>query len=238
MRNRVLCLRSLSTLFIFVSMLSLGCETDNPVQDESSIPETNLLPIAVGRSWVFTVYDLDTTSSQKVESSVHREASYVEGVTDFNGKTAYRMVDSTYTPAGTLGRIDTSYLISENDDFARWDEEFETWIYMFKKSEGLNTDYVLSEFQKILEGVPVTITFKGTNYPKEEVTAPIGTVQAYKVKVVGTATFGGIQSGISEQYLYFAAGYGPVRMYTPVQVDFGSGVKNTGEESLLVSKNF
>ncbi len=239
MRTMLFLLRlGTSLVLALVALMSLGCEEENPVLDENALQESNLVPLAIGRIWVFSSYELDTTSSQKIMSSVHRESSYVEGMTTFSGKSAYRVFDSTYTPTGALDQVDTSYLALENGDLAQWDGEHEAWLYVFKKSAGLNAEYVVGEFQELHEGIPVNVTFKGMNYPKEAVSAPIGTVQAYKVKLTGTATVGGIQVNVFEQYFYFADGYGPVRMYTPVQTDPGSGSKVFGSESLLVSKNF
>lgn len=228
----------LPSLFLLVGLLSLGCEKENPISDENSIPESNLVPLANGRVWVFTAYELDTTTSQKISSSVHREISYIEGSTTFNGKSAYRMLDSIYAPTGSLSHIDTSYLALENGDLLQWNGEQGTWYVLFKKSAGLNTEYLVAQFQEVHDGVPVSVTLKGKIYPKETVNAPIGTSQAYKVEMRGTATVGSVQVSVFETYFYFADGYGPVRMFTPVQTDPGSGSRLFGEESLLVSKNF
>ncbi len=221
-----------------IALLFNGCQKDNPVSDESGIPESNLFPLTSGRIWVFTAYELDTTTSQKIPSSVHREASYNQGSTTFNGKSAYRMIDSIYAPTGVLAWIETSYIALENGDLIQWDDGQRMWFSIFKKSAGLNTEYVIAQFQEVRDGFPVSVTFKGKIYPKEAVNAPIGTVQAYKLEMKAVATVGGTQVSAFENYIYFADGYGPVRMYTPVQRDPGSGLKVIGEESLLVSKNF
>jgi hypothetical protein len=86
--------------------------------------------------------------------------------------------------------------------------------------------------------VPVNVTFKGIVTPPEPVAAPIGTVQAYKVEIKVTASIAGVSYDPHILHLYFADGYGPVRMYTPVQRDMGSISKSKGQESLLVYKNF
>ena len=110
---------------------------------------------------------------------------------------------------------------------------------MYKKSAGLNTEYEIGQFQQTQEGVgTIDIRLTGTVFPKESVTAPIGTVQAYKLEIKITISFGTTSYPPQLQYFYFAEGYGPVRIYTPVQNFTGSNIKSQGQESLLVSKNY
>ena len=79
---------------------------------------------------------------------------------------------------------------------------------------------------------------RGTVFPKETVTAPIGALQAYKLELKIILTFGTTTYPPQRMYMYFADGYGPVRYYTPVQNILGFNIKAQGDESLLVSKNF
>ncbi len=215
-----------------------GCDKDNPVTDDSIFQQANLVPIAAGRLWVFTAYELDTTTSQKIPSTVHREVSYVVRAATISGKSGFLMLDSIYTPAGAVASVDSSYLALENGDMFQWDQEHATWLALFKKSAGLNTEYSVAQYQEVHDGVPVNVTFKGKVYPPEAVNAPIGVIQAYKVEVKVTAVVGGTSYDAQTMYFYFADGYGPVRFYTPVQRQMGSSAKSKGEESLLVSKNF
>ncbi|MBI3577941.1 MAG: hypothetical protein HY089_00855 [Ignavibacteriales bacterium] len=69
---------TIQTLFVFVLFaLVAGCDKkDNPAGAE--ITETNLFPAVVGHIYVYSGYDLDTTSSQKIQSSVHRVATLVQ----------------------------------------------------------------------------------------------------------------------------------------------------------------
>lgn len=232
--NRTLLILTVGLLFLPVG----GCETTSSVISEGEIPETNLFPLATGRIWVFTAYQLDTTNSQKISSTVHREVSSVQGVTTVQGKTAFRMIDSTYTPSGTVETVDTSYLAIENGDLYQWSSDQPTWMVFFKKSEGLNKEYVAGQFQEIHDGVPVSVTFKGKIYPKESVSAPIGSFQAYKVELKVSAVAGPTSFEFVAMQLYVADGVGPVKMVNPVVRNPGSGLKEEGEESLLVSKNF
>ncbi|MGD0339753.1 MAG: hypothetical protein ABSB78_13305 [Bacteroidota bacterium] len=229
----------LVTASVVIVLMSDGCKKDNPVSSENTISEENLMPLALGRLWVYTVYDLDTAAGQKIPSTVHREASYVYAASiTIGGKSAFGMIDSIYTPAGTLNSIDTSYLAVENGDFLQWDQGHSIWITMFKKSAGLNVEYQAGQYQETYYGTPVDIVFKGTILPKETVSAPIGTVQAYKVQVKVTAVVGGVSYDAQLVYLYFADGYGPVRIFSPPQYEAESDVKIKGQEQLLVSKNF
>jgi hypothetical protein len=222
---------------LFVFMVS-GCKNDNPVTDDSSYQQANLFPIAPGRLWVSTAYELDTATTQKILSTVHREVSYAVRAATFSGKSAFLMLDSVYTPTGAVSSVDSSYLAVENGDVFKWDQEHAMWLAMFKKSAGLNTEYTVAQYQEVHDGVTLNVTFKGKVYPPEAVTAPIAVVQAYKAEIKVTVVVGGTSYDAQIIYFYFADGYGPVRNYTPVQLQMGSSTKSRGAESLLVSKNF
>ncbi len=231
-----LCIPAILTVII---LMGNGCKKDNPVSSENTISEENLMPFGLGRIWVFTVYDLDTAAGQKIPSTVHREASYVYSASiTVGGKSAFGMIDSIYTPAGTLTSIDTSYLAVENGDYLQWDQGHSIWLTMFKKSAGLNVEYQAGQYQESYYGTPVDIIFKGMILPKETVSVPIGIVQAYKLQVKVTAVVGGVSYDAQLVYIYIADGYGPVRIFSPPQYEVGSNVKIKGQEQLLVSKNF
>jgi hypothetical protein len=229
---------SCAVVVAFIVLLSSGCDKNNPVSEESSYQDANLLPMSTGKLWIFTSYELDTTASQKITSTVHREVSYVAGTATVAGKPCFLMLDSIYTSSGTLAAVDSSYLAIENGDIFQWDQGHAIWLAMLKKSAGLNTEYSIAQYQEVHDGVAMSVTFKGKVTPAESVTAPIGTVQAYKVEVKVTATIAGISYDAQTLYFYLADKYGQVRMYTPVQREMGSSSKSKGEESLLVYKNF
>ncbi len=217
----------------FLLFYSAGCaKKDNPVSVEG-ITETNLFPFAPGRIFVYTDYSLDTTNSQKIPSTVHREAFFIQGTTTLGGKSALRIIDSVYATTGVFSGIDTVYFALENDNLLLY--EGNGWVTFFNKSAGLNTEYDAGQITENVFGVPVTVTFKATIFPKEAVTAPIGTVQAYKVQLKLSFTIGGINYNVL-QFFYFADGFGIVKVNTPVQTF--TGAKLQGNESLLVSKNF
>jgi hypothetical protein len=227
------------TAILVGTILLNGCKKDNPVSDNGTPTGENLFPIASGRLWVFTVYSLDTAMSQPISSTIHRAVSYAAGTATIGGKTAFHMIDSTYTPTGILANTEDSYIAIENGDLLQWDETHGIWLMMFKKSAGLNTEYDVGHFQEVYEGPTVVdIKLTGTVFPKESVSAPIGTLQAYKLEIKVTITIGTTSYPPQRMYLYFADGYGPVRYYTPVQNIIGYTIKTEGEESLLVSKNF
>lgn len=83
----------------------------------------------------------------------------------------------------------------------------------------------------------VNIKLQGKIYPKEGVSAPIGTLQAYKFEFTTSLTVQGLTFTETE-YLFFADGYGLVKEYTPVQREPFSGMKREGREVLLQQKNF
>lgn len=207
---------------------------DNPASTEI-IPETNLFPFAPGRLAVYTEYSLDTTSSQKIASTVHRQVLYVHAAVTFAGKSAFRLIDSTYTPSGTIEDIDTTYVAVEGGDLLIY--QGTSWLTVFKRSEGLNKEYEAGKTVEDTPLGPITVTVKAKIFPKETVSAPIGNTQAYKLEVKQGFGLGTI-SLETLQYLYVADGFGPVKFQTPVQRNPLSGVKETGLESLMVSKNF
>lgn len=221
---------------IGVMILTNSCNKDNPVA--SDITETNLFPFAQGRIFVYSDYSLDTTTTQKIQSTVHREAWNVQGTTTFNGKTAFRVIDSVYLPTGGFSNLDTLYFAIEGDDLWVSVSDFGgSWVKIFQKSAGTNAEYTAGQFTTSDFGPTVTITAKVTIFPKEAVSATIGTVQAYKVQLKLSATVNIVN--IEEvTLLYIADGYGLVKLTRPVQVDQITKRKEFGEEFLMVSKNF
>jgi hypothetical protein len=227
------------TAILVGAILFNGCKKDNPVSGDNTLSGENLFPIATGRIWVATAYSLDTANSRPISSTIHREVSFAAGTATVGGKTAFHMIDSIYTPAGILETAGDSYLAIDNGDLLQWDETHGVWYTMFKKSAGLNTQYDIGQFQEVLEGpTVVNVKLTGTIFPKESVSAPIGTLQAYKLEIKITLSVGSISYPPQLMYMFFAEGYGPVRTYTPVQNIIGTTIKSEGEESLLVSKNF
>ena len=234
-------LRILLALFVCVTMGAIvGCEEENPAEAENELQQANLFSIAVGHHWVFNAYALDTTNNQKILNSDHREASYVQGTTTVAGKTAYRMIDSTYRPNGSIESIDTTYIAVENGSlFLLFTEVSQNlWVKFFDASAGVNNEYTGGQFQVQDGGIIFTATFKGKIYPKEMVTVPAGTIEAYKTEIKISVAFAGQTYEWLDQQIYFAEGYGPIKMSFPVRLEFGEDIKSFGSESLLVSKNF
>jgi hypothetical protein len=231
---------------LFVGLVALaglvllaGCsKNDNPVEAEGEISELNLFPFAPGRVLVFTAYTLDTLG-RKIESSTHREAAFFHSTVSLGGKSAYRVIDSVYAPDGRLNSADTSYIAVEQGNLLVYlgTPAAGAWVTYFKRSEGIDKEYDGGSFSQVISGIPVTVTVKCKIRPKETVTAPIGSMQAYKLEVKLMATFGG-QVFESPQYLWFADGFGLVKQQVPVRVDPSLGIRLQGSESLLVSKNF
>ena len=220
----------------------MGCDKENPVDEDESFLTTDLFPLAVGRILVFTTYDLDAQTGQKVESTVHRDVSYFQAAVTIGGRNAFRLIDSIYAPQGTIERIDTSYVAVNNGDLSLWEGgggggENE-WFDFVQRSAGLNNEYIIRQYQETEDGVTINVTIKGKFYDKESVTVPIGTVDAYKLEIKVSIQAGTFTSDWIDQYFYFAEGYGPVRMTFPSQSIPGTTEKTSGEESLLVSKNF
>ncbi|MBI3788743.1 MAG: hypothetical protein HY276_10875, partial [Ignavibacteriales bacterium] len=181
---------TIQTLFVFVLFaLVAGCDKkDNPAGAE--ITETNLFPAVVGHIYVYSGYDLDTTSSQKIQSSVHRVATLVQGTATIAGKTAYRLVDSMYTPAGKLNVLDTTYVVNENGDLLVYQNG--QWQTYFKKSAGVNVEYDIGMQSEMSPIGPISIPLKGKIYPKASITLPYGTVEAYKLEVKASINFSGV----------------------------------------------
>ncbi|HEY4611484.1 MAG TPA: hypothetical protein VII11_00695 [Bacteroidota bacterium] len=222
----------LVAVFVTSMFIAGGCKSeDNPV-GEGTI-EGNLFPLAQGRIWVSDAYELDTLG-QRIQNSKHRETLYASGTTTIGGKTAFIMVDSVYSSTGPLNFVDTTYMATENGDFFLY---FGSWITIFKQSEGLNKEYVGGNITITDFGIPLNATVRCKINPKESVTVPKGTVQAYKVEVKASLSFGGLS--IDElQYIWFADELGPVKIQFPPTADPLTGQKSRGSESLLVSTNF
>ncbi|MGH2569168.1 MAG: hypothetical protein ACRDGA_12590 [Bacteroidota bacterium] len=223
----------LAVLLVSSSFMG-GCKRgDNPLDELTAITETNLFPFAVGRLFVFTAYTLDTTG-KKIQSSTHREALYVRSAITIGGKNGFTLIDSVYFTDGTLSYVDSTYFASDDGDLLVY---YGTWVTLFKRSAGVDNEYDAGSFSETLFGVPIVLNVKCKIRPKESVTVPIGTVQAYKLEVKTSTTLGG-QTYEFLQYAWFADGFGPVKQQEPVQVDPVFGIRLNGSESLLVSKNF
>jgi hypothetical protein len=229
----------LGVLALMGLSLLAGCsKSNNPVDSEGGITELNLFPFAPGRVFVFSAYTLDTLG-RKIESSTHREALYVHSTATIGGKSAYRLIDSVYFTDGTLNFTDTTYFAEENGNLLAYygTTAAGTWITLFRRSEGIDKEYNAGSFTEVVFGIPVTVTVKCKIRAKETVTAPIGSVQAYKLEVKTGASFGG-QTFEFLQYVWFADGFGPVKQQEPVQVDPTFGIKLQGYEAVMTSKNF
>lgn len=222
-------------LLVFILFaLAAGCDKkDNLTGTE--ITETNLFPLAVGRLFVYSGYDLDTTSSQKIASSVHRQTMLVQGTATIAGKTAYRLIDSMYTPTGIFSMLDTTYVVNENGDLLVYENG--TWATYFKRSAGVNTEYEIGQRTEMTPIGPISIPLKGKIYPKATITLPYGTVDTYKLEIKASINFSGISFEVV-QYIYFVDGIGPVQFTDAAWKDPISGRKNLGNERVLVSKNF
>lgn len=216
-----------------------GCETENPVEADEDFLRANLFPIAAGRILVFTTHELDANSGQKVDGTAHRDVTYIQAAVTYQGKSAFRLIDSVYTTQGTLERVDTYYVALQGDDLYFWEgDDVNAWYPLFKRSAGLNNEYIIQQFQEVEDGVTVNVTIKGKFSARESVTVPIGTVQAYKLEIKVAVSAGSLSSEWTDQFIYLADGYGPVRTTFPNRVLPGTTQSIPGEESLLVSKNF
>lgn len=216
-----------------------GCQ-ESATEPEGDIPETNLFPLAVGRQWVFTAYDLDTLNSQKISATEHREVSRIPTTISVGGKTGYLMVDDTYSPQGALVESDSTLFVVENGDLYVWMDDFPSppsWVPLFKRSAGLNTTYDIAQYQLSEGGQTFSFKLQGKVNPKEAVSTPLGSLQAYKFELTTSITALGLTFTATE-YLFFADGYGLVKRYTPVQREPFSGMKSEGQEALLQQKNF
>ena len=212
-----------------------GCKSNSTGPDvDPGITEANLFPFGVGRLYVYSAYTLDTLGV-KVQSSTHREVTYVQGTVTIGGKSGYRLVDSVYFTDGTISHVDNTYFTVENGNLLTY--QGGAWITLFKPSAGINTEYDGGSFIGSAFGIQVSVTVKCKINPKENVTTSAGTFPAYKLQVKTGGSFGGVTFQIL-QYVWFADGVGPVKLQEPPQVDPIFGSKATGTESLLVSKNF
>ncbi|MFH0989142.1 MAG: hypothetical protein V1799_03900 [bacterium] len=225
-------------LGILIGLLSMdtACKKteSNPVTSENDLPTANLFPWSPGRLFVYSAYDLDTTNSQKVSSSVHKEVTYVQSTANYQGKNALRLIDSIYSPSGTLTTIDTAYIALESIDLYGWNSG---WVALCKRSAGLNIEYDAGQVQEIVMGITLTLNAKGKIYPKEDVSVPIGTMKAFKSEFRINVNIAGIAID-ALSYFYFADGYGLVKSTTPPPRDPLTGKKTVGTELILVSKNF
>lgn len=225
----------IQALFVFVVFaLVAGCDKKaNPAG--SDITETNLFPAVVGHIYIYSGYQLDTTSSQKIPNTVHRRATVIQGTITLAGKSAYRLIDSVYTPSGSLSMLDTTYVSNENGDLLVYQSG--QWQTFFKKSAGVNVEYEIGMQTEMSPIGPISIPLKGKIYPKVPITLPYGTVDAYKLEIKASINFSGVSFEVV-QYVYFSDGIGPVQFTNAVMKDPFSGRKSPGEEQVLVSKNF
>ncbi|MBI3586714.1 MAG: hypothetical protein HY088_06260 [Ignavibacteriales bacterium] len=220
-------------VFILFALVA-GCDKKDNLTG-AEITETNLFPPVVGHLYVYSGYDLDTTSSQKIPNTVHRQATVVQGTTTLGGKTAYRLIDSIYTPSGSLSMLDTTYVNNENGDLLVYQSG--TWQTFFKKSAGVNVEYEIGQQMEMSPIGPISVPLKGKIYPKASIALPYGTVDAYKLEIKASINFSGISFEVV-QYIYFSDGIGPVQFTNAVMKDPFSGRKSNGNEQVLVSKNF
>lgn len=222
-------------LIIFLAFAIIaGCDKkDNPA--DGGIAEANLFSLVVGHLYVYSGYELDTTTSQKIPNTVHRQVLFAQGTTTLGGKTAYRLIDSIYTPSGSLSMLDTTYVSNENGDLLVYQSG--TWQTYFKKSAGVNVEYEIGMQTEMTPLGPISIPLKGKIYPKAPITLPYGTVDAYKLEIKASVSFSGITAEFL-QYIYFSDGIGPVQFTEAVSKDPFSGRKSKGYEEVLVSKNF
>jgi hypothetical protein len=222
-------------LTVLVSLFG-GCKKNStgPENPESTlISESNLFPFVVGRMYVYSAYTLDTTGV-KLPSSTHREATYIQGTATIGGKSSYRLIDSVYFTDGTFSYVDSSYFTVENGNLLTYQG---AWITLFKPTAGIGAEYEGGSFTQTAFGIQVTVVVKCKISAKETVTTNVGAFQAYKLEVKTTATFTGTTYQVL-QYVWFADGVGPIKQQEPPQVDPIAGLKATGSESLLLSKNF
>lgn len=220
-------------------LVPMGCDKENPVDEDEDLLTADLFPLAVGRMLVYTTYELDASTGQKVGSTVHRDVTYIQATVTVGGRNAYRLIDSIYTTNGTIERIDTTYVTLDKGDLYMWEGGGENgWYPFFKRSAGLNNEYIIYQYQEVEDGITLNVTLKGKILAKESVTVPIGTVDAYKVELKVAVQAGTFTSEWVDQYIYLAEGYSVVRITFPNRIVQGSNERIQGEESLLVSKNF
>lgn len=231
----------IAILVAFVFLLFSSCDILESTE-ESVLDAKTLLPFETGRTWVFSAYSLDTLTSQKIPSTVHREVSKVLSKETIGGKSAFPLIDSVYSPSGLLEYTETQYFTFVEKDAFMWFEDVpdlskQSWVPLVKTSAGLNVEYEIVEWTNVHEGDTVKATLKGKINPKESVTVPIGTVEAYRFDLIVRISVSGVVVNTSTESIYLADGYGPVKIHTPVRIG-DEGKKSVGEESVLVSKNF
>ncbi len=219
---------------LVVLALAAGCDKKDTLTG-NEITESNFFPAVVGRFLVYSAYELDTTSSQKIASSIHRQVMLVQGTATIAGKTAFRLIDSIYAPTGKLNFLDTTYVVDEKGDLLIYQNG--EWQTFFKKSAGVNTEYTIGQRTEMTPLGPISIPLKGKIYPKAPITLPYGTIDAYKLEMKASVSFSGITAEFI-QYIYFADGIGPVQFTETVSKDPFSGKKIKGYEQVLVSKNY
>ncbi len=234
MRMQSLLLRF--TAVAAVTLLAVGCnkKASSPTDSGGSpIGETNLFPLAAGHTVVYSEYALDTTSSQRVDATVHRHVTTVGAAVMHNGKNAFPVVDSVYTPAGDVASVGTTYMAVDGGDlYVEFDN---AWAVLFKRSAGVGTSYFVRTYTDSSTGFKVSVDVSGLVMDKESVQTGAGTFQAYKLQLKGVVTGFGIEFPV---YFYFADGVGPIKETTPVGSNPLTGTKIPGDEMVMVSKNF
>ncbi len=220
-------------------LLLVGCNKNdgNPTNPGNGtgtpIAETNLFPLAAGHTIVYAEYALDTTSAQRVDSTVHRHVTTVGAQVLHNGKNAFPVVDSIYTPSGGVESVETSYMAIENGDlYVEFDN---AWAVLFKRSAGVGASYFVRTYTDSSTGFKVSVDVSGLIMDKESVQTDAGAYQAYKLQLKGVVTGFGIEFPV---YFYFADGVGPIKETTPVGSNPLTGKKIPGVEMVMVSKNF
>jgi hypothetical protein len=183
---------------------------------------------------VYSEYDLDTLGV-RIDATIHRRVTFVNGSFSHLGKTAYELIDSIYRPNGTFLRTEITYSVKENGDLLL---DFNgTWSTVFKRSAGLNTKYYVRTYNDTSAGFPIPVTVNGKIYAMEAVTTPGGVLQAYKLELAGSVTVG-LSTLVFPTYSYFADNYGLIKQTNPPMANPLTGKKSTGTEMIFVSKNF
>jgi len=226
--------------FFFAAALAafaIGCSSEDGSTTPSTTPitETDLYPFVVGRTVTYSDYLLDTTSSAPIPSTAYNFTTYVQGTVTRNGKQAFALIDSVYAAIGAGPTIEPWFAAVENGDLLlEFDGE---WRTVFKRSAGVNASYFVRTYNDSSMGFAIPVTVNATILPKEQVTTPAGTYEAYKLRLEGSVSFGAFQVKIPV-YSYFAPGIGLIKQTSPVFTNPLTAEKTEGEEYVMTGKNF
>ncbi len=229
----------LRTILLSAGLLiaGIGCGDDATTDPDTArdIPETDLFPFALGRKLVYNEYLLDSLTSQKVPGSDHRRTIHADAGVTRNGKNAFLLLDSIYTPDGQLAEVESTFTAVENGNL--YLEFQEGWRLAFDRSKRTNTRYAVGTLVDQSLGFVIAVPVDATIRNPESITTPAGSFQAYKLELVGRVDLGGTIVE-SPRHYYFAAGVGIVRYVVPVTPDPQTGINASGTEMVLVEKNF